>query len=456
MDFPQFQVPYLGHGMVIGGNAVIHVILSHWIAIGVFATVAIAELIGYRKQSASWEHLARFINKPITLIISSVGAVTGVGIWFTICVLAPRAATSMLHIFFWPCFIEWIVFTLEAIILIAYYYLWSTMNATSRLKKLHIAMGFSYVVLAFASAFLITGIIGFMLTPDGWPWDRTFACAFFNPSLWPQTFIRFLGGLALGIPVGMIFLAFWKHPPDFKRQAYQLYGSLLLLFGLLTGLCVWWYFRNIPPTFKTHKYFALLTSHLSQQPYMLWVFNGIALGLIVLLILFSLIRWRTGAAVMVIPAILSGVFFTAEFERIREFIRGPYVMPGYMYANQVLVKEVPYVNQAGSLSRAFWFNAAYPKPDYRQTGQALFANSCLTCHTIGGLNNIKERFKGRPQDSIAVIEAHTNEMVPFMPPFVGTVQERLMLSQFLYEITNGSLDQPSSSRYPSHKGQDDD
>jgi hypothetical protein len=159
------------------------------------------------------------------------------------------------------------------------------------------------------------------------------------------------------------------------------------------------------------------------------------MDLIFLLILFSLLRWRTGSAVMVIPAILAGVFFTAQFEWIREFIRDPYVMPGYMYASQVLLKEVPYVNQAG---------------------QALFANNCLTCHTIGGLNDIKDRFQGRPQDALTVIEAHISEMVPFMPPFAGTQQERLMLAQFMYEITNGTLSQPPSSRYPSHKGQPHD
>jgi mono/diheme cytochrome c family protein len=451
--FPHYQVPYLGDGMVIGGNAIIHVWFSHGVAIGVFGMIVVAELIGFLKGDAEWEGFARYVNKPVTIAISSIGAPTGVGIWFTIGVLAPRASSSMLRIFFWPWFYEWIVFVAEAIILIVYYYLWARMSVNPRLKKWHIVLGFSYIGLAWISAFLITGIIGFMLTPDGWPWKNTLLAAFFNPSLWPQTFIRFFGGLALGVILVMLFLIPRSWVPEFRRSALQLFGFFLLVFSILTGGFTWYYFRNIPETYKTHKLFAILTSHLSQKPEWYWILNGIALLLIALLILFCLLRLGVGARIMVIPALIAGLVFAAEFERTREFIRGPYVMPGYMYANQVLLKEAPYLNHAGSLPQSYWYNAAYAKPDFRQTGQALFGNNCTTCHTIGGLNDIKDRLRGRPVDAIAVMEAHTNEMVPFMPPFSGTRRERMLLSKYLYEITNHKLAQPAPVRYPAVKGE---
>ena len=105
MRFPHFMVPYLGDGMVIGLNAVVHMILSHGFAIGAFFMIAVAELVGYRSRNTLWEEFGRYAIKPVVIIISSASAVTGVGIWFTIGPLVPRASASMLRIFFWPWYI---------------------------------------------------------------------------------------------------------------------------------------------------------------------------------------------------------------------------------------------------------------------------------------------------------------------------------------------------------------
>ena len=43
MQFPVYQVPYAGNGMVIGINAIIHVLVSHGVAIGAFAVVVLAD-----------------------------------------------------------------------------------------------------------------------------------------------------------------------------------------------------------------------------------------------------------------------------------------------------------------------------------------------------------------------------------------------------------------------------
>ncbi len=61
--------------------------------------------------------LPRAFSEFAAIIITSVGAVTGVGIWFFISVLEPRGTGAMLRIFFWPWFLEWMAFTLEVIVL---------------------------------------------------------------------------------------------------------------------------------------------------------------------------------------------------------------------------------------------------------------------------------------------------------------------------------------------------
>jgi mono/diheme cytochrome c family protein len=445
MDFPLFQVPYLGNGMVIGVNAIVHVIISHGVAIGLMAMIFMAEYIGIRKNLEEWENFARELLKPATIIVTGVGAVTGVGIWFTTSALAPRGIGSMLRVFFWPWFVEWIVFTLEVIAILIYYFQWDKWTADR--KKYRWYFGLGYVLLASTSAFLITGILGFMLTSDGWPWDKSFWSAFFNPSFIPQLFVRLGGAFALGAVFAIIFLLFRKRTNQFQKEALSFYSKIFLISIISTGIFSWWYFAVIPSTFKTHAVFSILTSHLSQQPEIFWILNGSGIAFLILFSLFALKRSIPFSRVLIVPAILIMFCFVSEFERVREFIRGPYLMPGYMYSNQILLKENGLLKKDGLLKNAYWFNMTASNPTGVQEGTFLFAQNCAMCHTIGGINDIKDRVSGRTQDGIAVILNHMNEMVPFMPPFTGIERERKVLAHFLYQLSQGKLHFGFPSRY---------
>jgi hypothetical protein len=262
MDFPIFQVPYLGNGMAIALNAVLHVVISHGIAIGVISVVAISEYLGWRKSSPQWEAFAKDLVKPAVIIITGVGAVTGVGIWFITSALAPRGIGSMLRIFFWPWFIEWGVFTLEVVVILTYYFTWERWKGAR--KRSHVRLGLGYILLALCSAFLITGILGFMLTSDGWPWDKSFWSAFFNPSFFPQLFLRIAGALGIGILFSTAFLLFTRREEPFRREAFGLLGRGAFISLAAAVIFAWWYFRVAPSSFKTNVTFSILTSHFSQ------------------------------------------------------------------------------------------------------------------------------------------------------------------------------------------------
>jgi mono/diheme cytochrome c family protein len=437
MDFPVFQFTYLGNGMVIALDAVLHVIISHGLAIGAVSFIVMSEYLGLKKSSPDWEDFARDFLKFTIIITTGIGAITGVGIWLITSVISPHGIGSMLRIFFWPWFTEWIVFTGEVIFILIYYFTWS--KWTGERKTKHVYLGMGYIFLAVCSALLIAGILGFMLTTDGWPWDKSFWSAFLNPSYIPQLLLRIGIAFSLGSLFSVAFLVFTRRAGPFRTEALKLFGKAALISFSATVICAWWYFSVVPSTFKTHTVFAVLTSRFSQQPEIFWYINGAGA---ILLFIFSLVSMRGStvvATILIVPALLVSMGLVSEFERIREFIRGPYLMPGYMYANQILLNENRLLSREGTLKNDFWFNVSSDNQGAAGQGAYLFARNCSSCHTIGGINDIAQKVDGRTSDGIFVILAHTNEMIPFMPPFSGTEDERRTLAGFLYGVSKGTI-----------------
>lgn len=436
MLFPNFHMPLLGDGMTIALVAVLHVLLSHGVAIGMVALIVVFEYLSLRRKDKGLEEFTRETLKIVVIIITAVGAVTGAGIWFTLSVLAPEGIGSMLRVFFWPWFVEWLVFTAEVIVILIYYFLWYRMRKKNPYG--HLRIGIMYIIAAFFSAFLITGILGFMLTPDGWVHNHNLFRGFFNPTFLPQLGLRYFGGLALGGVLYVLFLVLSRRTEIKARNfMFRFLGYWILIFSALAGVSSWFYFKAVPPTYATHKIYAVLTSALSQKPELLTIGNSIAVFFIILLSLFIILRKQKAALIMVFPTLILSIALVGEFERIREFIRGPYLMPGYMYANQITLERSEYLKKTGFLDKTAWYMIPPKNEPVQDTaGYTLFMANCGACHTIGGINDITQRLKGRTYRSIAVLIDRTHDMVPFMPPFSGTEQEKMSLAAFLYEISN--------------------
>ncbi len=444
MQFPPFQIPGLGNGMTIALNAVIHVFFSHGFAIGVFGMIAMTEYLGWRRNSPQWTAFSHDLLKFAAILITGVGAVTGVGIWFTIGTLEPRGTADMLRVFFWPWFLEWIAFTAEVSVLVIYYYTWEGWAAKNR--KRHVILAFSYMSIGAFAALTVTGILGFMLTSDGWPWQGNFWSAFFNPTFLPQLFMRIAMAYVLGTLITTAFLVFTKREVPFRGEALAFFGKVILIAGLIACVSAAWYFYNVPSAFRDFSLFAILTSNLTNLTNLFWVVNGLALVVIVSVALLALRKVHPTVRMAIIPAVLLMMGFFTEFERIREFVRGPYIMPGYMYANQVLLKERPYFNETGVLANSYWFNASQQQGPLDQ-GLYLFGQNCSVCHTVSGVNSIQTKVRGRSLDGIRVIVAHTHDMVPFMAPFSGTQAEQEILANFLYQLGQGKIQMDYNGRF---------
>jgi mono/diheme cytochrome c family protein len=450
LQFPCFQFPVFGDPLIIEIDAVLHVFISHGVAIGMVFMIVLAEYIGYKRNAESWERLAREAIKPTVIIVTGIGAVTGVGIWFITAGLVPPAIGSLLRVFFWPWFIEWNVFFWEVVVILVYYFTWHRWQGARRASHVH--LGFGYVALGSISALLITGILAFMLTSDGWPQNRSFWSAFFNPSFLSQLCWRFSIAFTMGALFMIFYITFFHHGAEVFRQRAASYYAKILIIPLI-GMIVtgWWWFDTIPPGFKAHAKPSILIWVFAENMRWFWIFHiggGIILGL---LIVAALIKDVPASRVLIIPSTLIVLFAVAEYERVREFIRGPYIMPGYMYANEVMLTEHELFTKEGMLPYAYWFNRMAPNATLEQEGAFLFAQNCGTCHTIGGKNDIRDRFAGRSERGIYVILGRTEQMVPWMPPFSGTDEERSKLSHFLDKLAERKLELEEPSRYPSAK-----
>lgn len=460
MQFPYFQFPLFGDGLIIAIDAILHVFISHGFAIGVVTMIILAEYIGYRNAAPEWEDFAKSSLKPVIIIITSVGAITGVGIWFITSGLVPVAIGSMLRVFFWPWFIEWIVFFLEVIVILVIYFTWD--NWQDERKKQHIRLGFIYVVLACLSAFLITGILGFMLTPDGWPSDRSFWSAFFNPTFLPQLAWRISIAITMGVLFIMFILLFSKKGTlAFRRTAMKFYAKILVAPIIAMPFCAWWWYYMVPEGFKSHAKPSMILWIIVKDTGLFGIFNEIFWILLIanIIIVFSIVLstqrgWIFISRLIIVPAIVVILFFVAEFERVREFVRGPYLMPGYMYANTVLLTEHELFNKEGLLKNSYWFDKMAPQQTLEQKGAFLFAMNCGTCHTIDGKNDIIDRFKGRSEPGIYVILGRTEQMVPWMPPFAGTDEERKITAHFLKNLVENKYSMGMPYRYPPAEGTD--
>ncbi len=170
-------------------------------------------------------------------------------------------------------------------------------------------------------------------------------------------------------------------------------------------------------------------------------------GLLLLALVWtSIARRLRPSRYLVVPALVVAIGLIAEMERVREFIRGPYLMPSHMYVSEVLLPERFANAERGMLAGRYWYQRVRADGNVDQAGAELFHANCGTCHTIGGINDIRDRLRGRSEDGIRVLLDHTHELVSFMPPFSGNREEARALGRFLYRVVGRHADLQSHSR----------
>lgn len=412
MNYPFWDVD-IGYGLLMASIAVVHVMVSHF-AIGGGLYLVVAEQFA-RKAGDTYrlEFLER-LSKFFVLVTVVFGALTGVGIWFVIGLLNPAATEVLIHNFVWGWAIEWTFFVVEILAAILYYYGWKRLPARS-----HLFIGWVYFVAAWLSLFVINGIITFMLTPGEWLKTGNFWDGFFNPTSWPSLVLR--TGICILMAGLFTLLVAGRQKADEKKVGLVRYNAYWGLLGLVITIpSFWWYFKAIPTQITTVAE-EMMPFAIGRIDQMYWFAGAIAL----LLIVFGLIIPKRYSVTIGIVGLALGLVFFGEYEWMREAIRKPYVIYGYMYGNATEISQEGEYVESGLLG-----NMAFKTND---PGADLFRHACRSCHTIDGYKALKPFFDGADEEFIAGIVRGTGVMKGNMPPWFGTEEESKLLAAHIYK-----------------------
>lgn len=432
MDFPVVEFSWLGNGSVIAIIAIIHVIVSHGVAIGVTTLMVSLEYVGLKKGNDGLIVLARKFSKWVLIITTTVGALTGVGIWFSTTVIQPDSIGYLLRIFFWAWFAEWIVFITEVTLLIIYFYTWDKWTGTKR--YIHNRIGWVLVLFGWLTAAIITGILSAKLTPGAWIDNMSFWSAFFNPTYLPSLAFRTFIAVVLAIALVSVFIKFSVKDKKLQSDVFHVFGKInafALPLLLISGI---WYLFKIPA-----ESYDLIVWATGMTKEIFMIVNITGLAVFVFFGLWMLFKPGAVPVLIAIAVFFSSMGFIAEFEMVRESVRKPYIIYDYMYANGVLAKDAEKYNKEGFLAHSTFSKVKEVTEENKyQAGEDLYKSQCLACHTVDGWREKRAfatRIEGWTEESIDTYIDTLHETRPFMPPFVGTDDEQKALAHYLQEIT---------------------
>lgn len=443
MDYPIREFA-MGGGILIALVAILHVIVSHF-AVGGGLVMAVLETAAVKRNDVPLRDLVKRSSMILLLLSTVFGAISGVGIWFTIGVVHPAATSSLIHTFVWAWATEWTFFLLEVVTALAWVATWGKVS-----PRTHLLLIWLYACAAFMSLVVIQGILGFMLTPGSYPKTFSFWDGFLNPTYLPGILFR-TGVCILLAAAWMAFAALREPDRDARARLSRILGAAGAVGIGLAGLG-WVVWERALPDSVQHLFLGekpLLAALSTGRSHTLRMFVVAALLALLVLLLPRLQSWPVA-----ILALLAGAGILAGYERVREGTRKPWVIAEQMFSNGVLVSEIDRLNEKGILSKATWA-AKEPGGRTLPLGEAVFRAQCASCHTRDGYLGIRkiasamdaefaEMFLTAMRDDGANWKARVEgkDVKPdyaFMPPFVGNDEELKALALWLASLNGGQV-----------------
>lgn len=424
MNYPLWDVPYLGGSMVVAIIAILHVYISHF-AIGGGLFLVLAEGKAYRENDPRILDYVRRNTVFFILLSLVLGAVTGVGIWFAIGLVGPAATSTLIHTFVWAWAIEWCFFLLEIASAIIYYYGWERLD-----RRTHIVVGWIYFISAWMSLFVINGILTFMLTPGRWIETHNVLDGFFNPAFLPSLLMRTAVAIALAGLYSLIAASLLR-PEDLRRKMVQYSAKWLAPALILLPIGAVWFTFRMP---EDARQIVMGGGPVVSILFGLSILFSLLLFIFVFVGAYSRPEWTTPPFAIMMFVI--GFMATGTTEWVREAVRKPYIIYDYMYSNSVRTDDVPRLIRDGVLPSAKWSRVKQvsgANPD--EAGHEIFRLQCASCHEIEGYNGVRPLVRTWKDSSYIDHQlAHLNTLKGYMPPFGGTAEERHTLAKWLSKL----------------------
>ena len=427
MHYPWWYVPGMTAPMLIGVIAVVHVFVSHY-AVGGGILIALENRFAIKTKDKAYRDYWYKHTRFFVLLTVAFGAITGVGIWWTIALASPLATEKLIRLFVFGWAIEWVFFIVEIVAAFIVYYFWTKLP-----EKTHMAIAWIYAACAWISLVLITGITAFMLDSRGlfahWSETGTFWHAFFNVQFLPQMIAR-TGGAILLAAMYVFLHAAWVYRNDPNNPLFEkvirrmsrpiLFGIVSIIIGGLWSCAV----LSESPLIVVERSVLLNV--------LVTLFFGISV-LVTLLVIFGPIRnpksINFGFAVSLFVLSLTAL---AVIEFAREAVRKPWIVDQVVLGNQIYADEVTTRQQEGFLRSSDFISVP---TDRLGQGGMVFMYHCNNCHALDhGMSAVGPLLYGKNKERIAERIRHLDSPTLSMPPWSGTEEELDALADFLVTI----------------------
>jgi hypothetical protein len=433
--YPIWEVPGLTAGIILAFIATFHILPSHLSTSAMWFNVYV-ETKAYRENRPE---LLEFIKKYslLLLVFSYVfGSLSGIGIWYAATVANPRGISGLIHNYVWGWATEWVFFIIEVTGIFIYYYTLGKVD-----HKTHLKIGWIFAIGSWTTMVIITGILAFMLSPGKWTETGNFFDGFFNQTYWSQLFMRttLMFGIASAYAIAVATRIKNGDVRSFITKTASRWGIAGMILGVILFL---WYLKTLPS--GSYELIGILA------PGTLKTGMIVTAGLMILYFLYAGMRpltLRLVPAIVAIAVVFGGIW---SAERIREIIRKPFIIPQYMYSNQIIGKDIPakgvraesaMINEKGILKVS-----PFVPEDLREVkegnmlkaGRLIALIECSSCHTLNekGLRPMPQRVRKLGFKEVEGAEdfLHSLERIPYMPPFQGTAAEKKALASYLVSL----------------------
>lgn len=442
MDFPIFHLDFFGNRLLIAIDAILHVLINHPFAVGGLPVVALLEWQGIRRGDERWDQLAYSVLKVFFIITTTVGALSGVGVWFSASLVNPASIGSLIRVFFWAWFTEWLVFVTEVCLILLYFLTWKQAAASPEAKLKHQRVGASLAVFSWITMALIVAILGFMMDPGNWLSDRSFITAVFNPVYLPQLAFRTALAMTMGgLAVSCLTYLFCARDVAFRNEALRFVAIWTGCWMVPLSAAAVWYYQVIPQSMLGNIAVAIGTQAFASWQMAFKQIMAGAFALTVVVVALNFLRPGRAPAALQVVSFVAMLALIGHFERVREFIRKPYVIGNYMYANGFRVEDYPLLKRDGVLKHATFASVREITAENEvRAGREVFMLTCTRCHTVDGVNGVRgqlSRMYGAEKWRKEAIVSYLGSMHGaryYMPPFPGNKAELNALGAYLTSL----------------------